>query len=130
MQHNSKDLSMHYSGFMVLTLGMVVAFFLGMLIVEIPFGVGLGYFHNLQRDSAISKKVHLLQMQYRHQLSQVQVAGYTTNVADECATDFDDCTASYAYELQAGFMTDDEWSVSQAECEAMRDECVADIAGE
>ncbi len=125
MHQNVNRMSMHYSGYMVLTLAMVVVFFLGMLIVEIPFAAGLGYFHDLQRNSVISKKMQSMQVQYQKQISQVQVAGFETDIADECGADFDDCSQTYKYELQAGFITNDEWAQSQGECEAMRDECLA-----
>lgn len=116
----------HYPTYLVLVIGMVTSFFLGVLLVEIPFSVGLDYFHDIARENLVAKQVRAYQQQNAVRMAEITDSDAQRSVL-ACRAQEERCAQVANDALTAGRVSDAEWLTEQVACATEQRACMADI---
>jgi hypothetical protein len=117
----------HYPTYLVLVIGMITSFFLGALLVEVPFSTGLGYFQNLQHDNLVAKQMHLFQKRTAEQMVEISDSALQRGVAT-CRTTFDTCAQGFTNSLMSQSITQEVWAQAQGQCARTLTTCITKAA--
>lgn len=117
----------HYPTYLILVISMIVSFLLGMLFVEMPFGIGLRYFSVLQQQNIIASKVRALQGSDARTDISMRTEAFQ-NVAT-CQTDYDSCTQKYTNAFEINAISEAAWLEGQIICAQEQSACINKAGG-
>lgn len=117
----------HYPTYLIMIIGMITSFCLGVFLVEMPFATGIDYFHTVQRNNLIAKQIRMFQNQNAVQKAEVDDSQYQRGVVT-CRATYDICAQRSADDLIAQRITEVTWLETQAQCAHALDSCVTNLA--
>ncbi len=116
----------HYPTYLALVIGMVTSFFLGTLLVEVPFSTGLSYFQGLQHDNLIAQQIRMYENRNAAQAAEMNDSDVQRGIAS-CRASYDSCAQGLNKSLSLHTISEAAWLAGQRGCAKTLSSCTAGL---